>query len=91
VFGLDRSGGAWSSFTTTFAATRTLTHWTRAGYGPASGGMSAGASEIVFALSWTLGSDRPGCPWSAPPRGSLSRPPTGPRHGREPLTRTLLK
>ncbi|HEX4252673.1 MAG TPA: hypothetical protein VH008_32725 [Pseudonocardia sp.] len=37
---------AWSSFTTTFAATRALTHWIRAGHGPASGGMSLGGRHF---------------------------------------------
>jgi hypothetical protein len=37
---------AWSSFTTTFAATRALTHWIRAGHGPASGGMSVGGRHF---------------------------------------------
>jgi hypothetical protein len=37
---------AWSSFTTTFAATRALTHWIRSGHGPASGGMSVGGRHF---------------------------------------------
>jgi hypothetical protein len=37
---------AWSSFTTTFALTRALTHWIRAGHGPASGGMSVGGRHF---------------------------------------------
>ncbi|MGZ8176875.1 hypothetical protein ACXVUM_03005 [Williamsia sp. SKLECPSW1] len=31
---------SWTSFTTTFVAVRALTHWIRAGHGPAGGGMS---------------------------------------------------
>jgi hypothetical protein len=37
---------AWSAFTTTFALTRALTQWIRAGHGPASGGMSMGGRHI---------------------------------------------
>jgi hypothetical protein len=37
---------AWSAFTTTFALTRALTHWIRAGHGPASGGMSMGGRHF---------------------------------------------
>ena len=37
---------AWSAFTTTFAATRALTHWIRAGHGPAGGGMSVGGRHF---------------------------------------------
>jgi hypothetical protein len=37
---------AWSSFTTTFGLTRALTHWIRAGHGPASGGMSVGGRHF---------------------------------------------
>jgi hypothetical protein len=37
---------AWSAFTATFAATRAITHWIRAGHGPASGGMSLGGRHF---------------------------------------------
>ena len=37
---------AWASFTATFGATRALTHWIRAGHGPASGGMSVGGRHF---------------------------------------------
>lgn len=51
---------AWSSFTVTFAATRALTHWIRAGHGPAGGGMSVGGRHfhhynIGIALLSTIG------------------------------------
>jgi hypothetical protein len=37
---------AWSAFTATFAVTRAVTHWIRAGHGPASGGMSMGGRHF---------------------------------------------
>lgn len=37
---------AWASFSATFGATRALTHWIRAGHGPASGGMSVGGRHF---------------------------------------------
>jgi hypothetical protein len=37
---------AWTAFTTTFAFTRALTHWIRAGHGPSSGGMSMGGRHL---------------------------------------------
>jgi hypothetical protein len=37
---------AWSTFATTFGATRALTHWIRAGHGPAGGGMSVGGRHF---------------------------------------------
>ncbi|WP_227981211.1 hypothetical protein [Nocardia spumae] len=37
---------AWASFTTTFAATRALTHWIRAGHGPSSGGFTVGGRHF---------------------------------------------
>ena len=37
---------AWSSFTVTFAGLRGLTHWIRAGHGPAGGGVSVGGKHF---------------------------------------------
>ncbi|SBS77725.1 conserved membrane hypothetical protein [uncultured Mycobacterium sp.] len=37
---------AWSSFTTTFAGVRALTHWIHAGHGPSGGGMSVGGHHF---------------------------------------------
>ncbi len=37
---------AWVSFTTTFVGLRALTHWIRAGHGPAGGGMSVGGKHF---------------------------------------------
>ncbi|MEH3155226.1 MAG: hypothetical protein PGN29_07690 [Gordonia paraffinivorans] len=37
---------SWTSFTTTFVAVRALTHWIRAGHGPAGGGMSLGGKHF---------------------------------------------
>lgn len=37
---------AWTSFAVTFGGTRALTHWIRAGHGPASGGMSLGGRHF---------------------------------------------
>jgi hypothetical protein len=37
---------AWSTFTVTFAGLRALTHWIRAGHGPAGGGMSVGGKHF---------------------------------------------
>lgn len=37
---------AWTGFGTTFGVTRAITHWIRAGHGPASGGMSAGGRHL---------------------------------------------
>jgi hypothetical protein len=37
---------AWSAFTATFAGTRALTHWIKAGHGPATGGMSVGGRHF---------------------------------------------
>lgn len=37
---------AWAGFATTFAVTRAVTHWIRAGHGPAGGGMSAGGRHL---------------------------------------------
>ena len=36
----------WTAFTATFAGTRALTHWIRAGHGPAGGGMSVGGRHF---------------------------------------------
>ena len=37
---------AWASFTTTFSATRALTHWIKDGHGPKGGGMSVGGQHF---------------------------------------------
>jgi hypothetical protein len=37
---------AWSSFTTTFAGVRALTHWIRDGHGPKGGGMTLGGNHF---------------------------------------------
>ena len=37
---------AWVSFTATFVGLRALTHWIRAGHGPAGGGMSVGGRHF---------------------------------------------
>ncbi len=37
---------SWASFTMTFASVRALTHWIRAGHGPAGGGMSLGGRHF---------------------------------------------
>jgi hypothetical protein len=37
---------AWGGFGATFGVTRAITHWIRAGHGPASGGMSAGGRHL---------------------------------------------
>ncbi|SIR76192.1 hypothetical protein [Williamsia sterculiae] len=37
---------SWAAFTTTFGAVRALTHWIRAGHGPAGGGMSVGGQHF---------------------------------------------
>jgi len=37
---------AWASFATTFGSVRALTHWIRAGHGPAGGGMSVGGRHF---------------------------------------------
>jgi hypothetical protein len=37
---------AWSAFTVTFAGLRGLTHWIRAGHGPAGGGISLGGKHF---------------------------------------------
>ena len=37
---------AWCGFGTTFGITRAITHWIRAGHGPAGGGMSAGGRHL---------------------------------------------
>jgi hypothetical protein len=37
---------AWASFTTTFVGLRGLTHWIRAGHGPADGGISLGGKHF---------------------------------------------
>ncbi|MDF3289892.1 hypothetical protein [Streptomyces silvisoli] len=37
---------AWSTFTTTFTATRAVTHWIRDGHGPASGGITVGGRHF---------------------------------------------
>ena len=37
---------AWAGFGATFALTRAVTHWIRAGHGPASGGVSAGGRHL---------------------------------------------
>ena len=37
---------AWGGFGTTFGVTRAITHWIRAGHGPAGGGMSAGGRHL---------------------------------------------
>lgn len=37
---------AWSAFTSTFVGTRALTHWIKAGHGPAGGGMSVGGRHF---------------------------------------------
>ncbi len=37
---------AWASFASTFGITRAITHWIRAGHGPASGGMSLGGKHF---------------------------------------------
>jgi len=51
---------AWSAFTLTFGGVRALTHWIRAGHGPAGGGMSVGGKHfhhynIGIAMLATLG------------------------------------
>ncbi|WP_038553983.1 hypothetical protein [Nocardia nova] len=37
---------AWAAFTATFGATRALTHWIRAGHGPAGGGITLGGRHF---------------------------------------------
>ena len=37
---------AWTGFAATFGLTRAITHWIRAGHGPAAGGMSAGGRHL---------------------------------------------
>jgi len=37
---------AWTGFGATFAITRAITHWVRAGHGPSGGGMSAGGRHL---------------------------------------------
>ncbi|WP_174362159.1 hypothetical protein [Nocardia veterana] len=37
---------AWAAFTATFATTRALTHWIRAGHGPGGGGISLGGRHF---------------------------------------------
>jgi hypothetical protein len=37
---------AWTGFGATFGVTRAITHWIRAGHGPAGGGMSAGGRHL---------------------------------------------
>src|SRR6202011_1584271 len=51
---------AWSAFTLTFGGVRALTHWIKAGHGPAGGGMSVGGKHfhhynIGIAMLATLG------------------------------------
>ena len=37
---------SWAAFTTVFGGVRALTHWIRAGHGPAGGGMSVGGHHF---------------------------------------------
>jgi hypothetical protein len=67
---------AWVSFTLTFVGLRTLTHWIRAGHGPAGGGVKVGGKHfhhynIGIALFGDGGSRGPARnrEATAPPRG----------------------
>jgi hypothetical protein len=69
---------AWSSFTTTFAFTRALTHWIRSGHGPAGGGMSVGGRHFHH---YNIGIVLLSCIGAVALRGAE-------RHRRHPVTAT---